>query len=420
MTYSIPQVQIQSDFLQVLKDNYDEETIWIRINDESFNIKIENSSLIYNLKDDIKIIKKNLKNDNNNIIYEINKFGIEKIILKFPIKYHNLIIKNNEFNQPNIICLSSIKNDKIMFGTSDGNIIKVNNNPLPLKINNYIFKKEAHFTYISKLISFKSGIMLLSCGLDMKIKIWKNDKFNSNFDLNPVRILDGKHKNRITDICTIGKGRNIISCGLDAKLIIWELGSGKSIWIGNRIKNLNDGYTSLCISKGGINGIDEDPFFECFGKIVWCGHKSGYISIWDLGTRLSLGEFQCNNENFSDENFSVENLDCIDGENIIVGLNNGDIIKFNYNKDLKLSKELWRTNIEKMEFLNSFINIKKIKIYLNSIIVLSDNYLVRLSFETGELENIFVGYDDTINSFSINDDILIATGKRGLILSFKL
>ncbi|GAV27165.1 hypothetical protein PMKS-000628 [Pichia membranifaciens] len=209
---------------------------------------------------------------------------------------------------------------------------------------------------------------------------------------------------------------------MQIKIVFWELGSGEAIWKGRRIRDLHDGCTSLCISKITIKEAHGDAgmFFECDGRVLWCGHVSGTVSVWDCSTRLSLGEFATNEGKFQVE--KIEALRTIDG--VIVGLNNGNIILFSYDFNQRTAKKVWEVNVEKPENEDVTINIKKIKAYKNSVIVLTDNYLVSLDLRTGYLIDTFVGYDESVSDFSVNemDNIskVVVVGKRGFLSMFRL
>lgn len=428
MVYNCPQIQIQSDTLQVVLENGNlgsnnekAESIWIRINDKTFNLTSSSIKKLIDEDNDLKLIQV----ENETAIYNFQYKDFSHFNLIFPYS-HSIFNSdnNNSYNLTSICCLD----DKIMIGNSSGDLLKFNN-PIPINITKYIEKKNAHWADITKIMSFSSGIVLLTVGLDMQIKIWQNDTDNSEFN-EPVRILKGVHKNRITDCLTIGKGRNIVTCGLDGLIVIWELGSGKSVWKGRRLRDLNDKYTCLSITE--FESTNETPvkdnitnnkvidnnefFFECNNKIIWCGHTSGFVSIWNLSNRLMLGEFITN-----DDGFQVEKIKSINNSNdLIVGLSNGNIIKFNYNFNEKILNKIWEVNVEKSEIKDLDINIKKIEIFKNSVIILTDNSLVRLNLTNGELIDIFVGYDEIINDFSINDNHLFVIGKRSFISVFKI
>lgn len=414
-TYYCPQIQIQSDALQVLIDNRDKEipvktreTVWFRVNDKSFNLLPDQFTLTD--KDNGILVK---QKSGNPTVYEYtnNNDNSSHCDLIFPYKHSILQFAK----QPNLTCICSL-NNMIIIGTGDGEIIKFEY-PISINIKKYILKKEAHWADITKIATFASKVVILTVGLDMQIKIWSNDMVDSEFK-EPARILKNEHKGRITDCVIIGTGRNIVSCGLDGQIVFWELGSGSAVWKGRRIRDLHDGYTCLDIVKvenDESNDNASDKFFECNGKLLWCGHVSGYISIWDCSTRLSLGEFKTN-----EDNTSVEKIKCINEHYIVVALNNGDLILYDFNFVTKKASMKWHSNVERIEVQETSVSIKDIQIYKDSIIVLSDNYLVRLNLDTGKLVDTFVGYDETLNGVSIYEDELIVVGKRGFISSFKL
>lgn len=212
----------------------------------------------------------------------------------------------------------------------------------------------------------------------------------------------------------IGKGRNLISCSNDGLINIWEIGSGESIWKGKRIKNLNDGCKCLALlevensnSNGNVSNNDNGKFFECYGKILFCGHSSGTITIWDLSNRLSYGEFITNNDNIGIEWIIVKDLN-----NIMCGLINGEIISYKYDLKSKENIENWHinTNIDD----NSIKNFKSKLINDNKLIILINQYFMELELINGKLNKLFVGIDEDINDFihiKETNELLI-TGKH--------
>jgi WD40 repeat protein len=408
--YIIPQVQIQSDALQVFLDyrqQESEEKVWLRIQNGSYNLSINKTSL-YDDENRISLLQDN----KISTIFKFYKDNEFKFNLVFPKKYHLFQNKNVE----NLTSVSACS-DKIMLGTDKGSIIKISN-PVPINITSEVIKETAHFADITKIMNFPSNLVLLTFGLDMQIKIWDNSSTDSKI-IKPIRILSGEHKSRITDCVMIGKGRNIVSSGLDGKAVMWEIGNGKPVWITQRISNLKDGCTSLAIFERKLNdnekALNSDNFFDCLGKVIVCGHISGVLSFWDCNTRLSFGEFITN-----DDGHSIGKIACLDSNNIIIGLNNGIVKCFKYNLNERKSELNWEIKVEVPEY-DEEIDIKNIKIFDKKyVLVLSSKYLVKINILDGHIIDIFTGYDETITDFTINNNELIAVGKKGFLTSFHL
>lgn len=414
--YSTPQVEIQSDALQVCFEHakgvseMSPATVWLRLGQKSFNLHVTNG-LMTDTEHDLKLVQREQIPTSYKIFYGQSK----PFNLVFPSTHFVLGIDR----QPNLTCICGLPN-MFVLGTSGGDLIKFSN-PIPINISKYVLKESAHYADVTHVMSFLSGLVLLTIGIDMQIKVWKNDSKDLDFG-SPIRVLKGIHRGRITGCVMIGRGRNIVSCGLDGQIVFWELGSGEAIWKGRRIRDLHDGCTSLCISNITIKETHSDTgmFFECDGKVLWCGHVSGTVSVWDCSTRLSLGEFATNEGRFQVE--QIEALSSLDG--VIVGLNNGNIILFSYDFSKRIANKVWEVNVEKPETEDVTINIKKIKTHKNSVIVLTDNYLVSLDVITGHLIDSFVGYDESVSDFSVSEinniSKVVVVGKRGFLSMFRL
>lgn len=405
---NIPLIEIQPDALQVLHDyqhyNGDSpwtEKIWLRKNNHSYSLSVNNNSF-YDNDNNIKIT---LRNGN---IFQYDD-GNYKLDIIFPKIYP--VFNNLQSIESNLTSLTKI-DDNLIIGNSNGSLIKFSY-PIGKSLINYELRKFAHFNDILKIMTFPSNKVIVTIGLDMQIKIWSiSDNNKEIINEKPLRILNKVHQSRINDIIMIGKGRNLISCSNDGLINIWEIGSGESIWKGKRIKNLNDSCKCLAIlevENGNSNGNDNDngKFFECYGKILFCGHSSGTITIWDLSNRLSYGEFITNNDNIGIEWINVKDLN-----NIIIGLINGEIISYKYDLKIKENIRNWHIKININD--NSIKNFKSKLINDNKLIILINQYFMELELINGKLNKLFVGIDEDINDFiHINEtNELLITGKH--------
>lgn len=411
--HSIPQVQIQPDTLQVLLDYKDgkskDEKVWLHINATTYNLSVNETSL-FDEEQGITVTRSKDSATEFLVRDDKNDWNFK---LEFPQKYHVLQTSDDY----NLTCIATC-NDKVMIGTDNGAIIKLAN-PLPINISKIIVKKNAHFADITKIMTFPSCTVLLTVGLDMQIKIWSN--VHAEDELNePVRVLGGVHKSRITDCVMIGKGRNVISCSLDGKIVMWEIGSGKHVWTGQRIRNLKDQATCLAIMEhaSGDEAVPvSDKFYECKDKILLCGYKSGYVSIWDCNTRLSLGEFQTNVDGIQ-----VNQISCDNDDRIIVGLDDGTLLRYTYNFDKREASLDWETQFDITGAFGKS-DVKKLEIIKDMAYVLTDSFLACVRVSDGKICKYLSGYEDSTEDFQLNhnkSNSLILVGKRGFIASYSV
>lgn len=402
-----PQIEIQADTLQAIHDcktnKTSNESIWIHINDEFFRLKVL-PKLLIDSKNSITMVQKRHRSNEYNL-----KYKDFEISLVFPMSYHLFSIDK----LPNFSCLKICSNS-VVFGTENGSIVETTN-PLSINISNPLIINKAHLADITKICMNRSNSILLTIGLDMQIKVWDNIRLVENHD-KPNKILSNVHKARITDCLLYNKDNNIISSGLDGKIVIWDLSSGSSIWIGRRIKDLNDGCNCLSLYSNNPlkNEEGEEDDKKC-ANILWCGHQSGIVSVWDCNKKLNFGEFLTN-----EDNLPVEKIESVDETTVVVGLNNGNLLCFKYDILSKTTFKLWEANIEKLNKDENYVNLKQLKVYNDYVIALSDNYFVKLDVKTGKTLDIFVGYDEIINDFDIFHNQIIAAGKKCFVVCLNL
>lgn len=390
----IPLIEIQADALQVLHDYQQKkdpnwsETVWFRVNEFLYTLTVSNNCM-YNKENDIRL---SLKQSKGNTVFEYRN-GETLFDLCFPKLYP--IFTNLPNIESNFTSLTKVDGNLVV-GNSNGSLITV---PYPIKIssNSYKLRSSGHYGDVLGVKTFASNSVICSFGLDMQIKIWSIKDTNELPFGEPLRVLKNVHKGRITDIVMIGKGRNIVSCGQDGRIVMWEIGSGENIWTRQRIKKLDDGCNSLDLLEMGDHEdetMDTGKFYECTNKILFCGHRSGVVTVWNLSNRLSYGEFITNGEQFAVEKLAVNDLN-----NIIVALSNGDLISFKYDLQTKETVENWHVNI----LQNQNINFKRLTTLGKSIILSVNQYLIELDMCDGTLRKAFVGMDEEINDVLINN-----------------
>ena len=415
ITRKIPLLQLQSDALQVLHekssvDGETSETVWFYYEGKPYTLEVTKAGM-FDDSNGIAITRKRPTTTGN--VFRFVK-DEESFDLLFPTKYYMFTSLS-----PTTFTSISQDGDKVMIGTDDGCIMKIPK-PTPININSLIVRKDAHYGDVLRLASFASEKVLCSVGLDMRVKVWDNRSATSEFG-DAVRVLEGVHTARVSDFALIGRGRNLVTCGYDGKVVIWEVGSGNSVWVGQRVRKRDDPCESIAILEveGGEQLEDvvmaDGRFFECAGKVAICGHRSGTISIWDLGTRLSYGELS------TGEN-GVEKLACVDMDHILVGLNNGVLACYSYDLSRRIGRLRWNVVVEEAEpKSDAGVSFKFVKVEGDSVIACTDNNFVRVSVDTGTLEAVFVGMEEPVcDMANYRGDEMLVVGKRSSLVSYTI
>jgi len=89
-----------------------------------------------------------------------------------------------------------------------------------------------HISDVNAAKFFPSGLVVLSAGADLRVKIWSVENGKS-----PVQL---GHLSGVTDVCVVDKGRNIVSVCRDGTCRLWDLGEAKCLAVfGNFECNIN-------------------------------------------------------------------------------------------------------------------------------------------------------------------------------------
>lgn len=303
--------------------------------------------------------------------------------------------------------------DKIQLGTFDGELItsplknpKITSNDEGEEDT----KKGCHFMGVNQVKILPSNEVCISLGSEGIMKVWSL----------PTNIESGEYvrsfNDRITCFEPMGKGRNVITGTRTGHVNLYDLGSNKVVWSGRRIKNLADPINCLKVidlSKGVY--IEHENMVEIQDKVVLVGHKSGYVSIWNMNNRLSLGEFDTKSE--------VTSIDYLDGD-VIIGNTLGQVQLYKYDFEEVKASMNWCTTVEVSLESEDDVSVTKLKVVNNEIIVLSQNRLVLLN-ENGCYLRQFIGYDYKLNDFCTyepqeNKFKLFVVGKYGHLGRYQL
>ncbi|KAK9377789.1 WD40-repeat-containing domain protein [Lipomyces chichibuensis] len=143
---------------------------------------------------------------------------------------------------------------------------------------------DGHLTYVTKVLFFPSGQVVLSAGGDMQIKLW-----SAADGSNPRTFLG--HKRAVTDLAMIGRGRNFLSASKDGTVKLWECGSGSLIHSFTNPLDIPIEPTTMAVSKrhDGISAAPSSPLeFETDDKLLTIGYDNGDIAIYGLSTKNVL------------------------------------------------------------------------------------------------------------------------------------
>ena len=184
---------------------------------------------------------------------------------------------------------------------------------------------EGHFGDIYNCKLFPSGVVVLSSGSDMRIKIWSAEDGSC-----PVTLTG--HSAPVTDTAIVDKGMNIVSTSKDGTVRIWSCGKGKCLEPSIRIDDvINCCAISSIKEQCGFNmsissddNIDRQDEVGLDDKILAVGGENGNIAILNLKARSILARCQ-----LPGKNVAVNAITFVDPLNLLlVGCENGEILCF--------------------------------------------------------------------------------------------
>uniref|UniRef100_A0A8R1DVU8 WD_REPEATS_REGION domain-containing protein n=1 Tax=Caenorhabditis japonica TaxID=281687 RepID=A0A8R1DVU8_CAEJA len=168
---------------------------------------------------------------------------------------------------------------------------------------------EGHLMDVYRCMFFPSGLIVLSAGMDMTLRIWAVDTGKC------ARVLKG-HTQPVTGIGIIGVGREVLSCSNDGTARMWSCASGETIesWAFEKGKCVDlavsvDSSRFAVISefrqlsvidlhgnkqRRDIN-LPSEPSALCFsgdeaGEIVFVGFEDGHVAAYNVAQQGLFGE----------------------------------------------------------------------------------------------------------------------------------
>lgn len=291
----------------------------------------------------------------------------------------------------------------IVVGNTDGEMRVLNCNSSGSKISTSV-KLDGHASHVTKAQFFPSGVVILSSGLDMRLKVW-DAKDGSN-----PRTFVG-HRGTVNDFAMIDRGRNFVSASSDGSLKLWDCASGSSLHTLTRFSCGDDGVNTIALTNyDGISDKTEGHANEASraGKAVFAGHDSGIISYHDIYNRVPI--FEINPQNSS----ACTSL-CLDSSyHLFTGFENGTLLSWDIRNTLCPLDNL---------FVNEYDSISKIYFSANSLYVASgiDNVFyvsVREGhIQNSDITNLTMPYE-RVSDFCFENDSYHSwcVGSNGLLL----
>lgn len=298
-------ITIQDSFEEVISDiengTLEQDRFWVaRRSIESE----ENQDFWY-----INVTKQGMKDDANKIKFLSEKdkkyqLQVDEEIYNLQSFYRKVNLANNRISSVTV----SSDNEYLIVGTKKGELIIYNlrTNTVEQKI------PEAHFEDITILKFFPSDKVIMSVGIDLKIKLW-------GLTGKLVRTMSNQVK-EITEIGLLGKtGRNFISGSRDGSIDIWECGQGQVIYSLKRIQNNNDPVNCFVIGRHESTGSKLSELeIETGNQCVYVGFDSGIIQQFNIGDHCQT------RVRFEDGNAGVSSIDISD-EVLVSGYNDGQL-----------------------------------------------------------------------------------------------
>lgn len=199
---------------------------------------------------------------------------------------------------------------KVLVGTSAGDIVQYSTADRKVSV----YRREAHYLQILKLLVFPSDKVLLSVGDDFRAQLWLLDAI----DEAPTRTFQ---KEKISDAALIGRGRNFVTSLLDGSVDVWECGSGDIVSTFRRIDDLADPAT--CVAVGVTNErhpLSSDKLFDCENAVLYVGYELGTIQQYNIA-----GHFQTKVRYRLQ---SAVTALCVVGETLVAGYANGEVVVY--------------------------------------------------------------------------------------------
>ncbi|EGT54250.1 hypothetical protein CAEBREN_28515 [Caenorhabditis brenneri] len=205
---------------------------------------------------------------------------------------------------------------------------------------------KGHAMDVYRCMYFPSGLVVLTCGMDMTIRIWAIDTGDC------ARTLKG-HIQPVTGIGIIGVGREVLSCSKDGSARKWNCGSAETVEVWNFEKGAcvdlavsvdSSRFAVICVNNHlsviDLNGEKEnmyvyqtrrdiqlpsEPNTLCFsddeaGEVVFVGFEDGHVAAYNVVQQSLIGEIVTQKGSVNCLKFFCNRL--------IVAFNNGGVLAY--------------------------------------------------------------------------------------------
>lgn len=145
---------------------------------------------------------------------------------------------------------------------------------------------QGHTGEVNRCAFFPSGVVVLSGGVDMKLKIWSAE------DAKCVATLVG-HTRGISDMAFLDRGKNIVSSSRDGFVRLWSVSQSKTL---HSFHDLDNQPINCCIVQPAWGGLKLTPpthrinEHECKteGRVLVGGSEGGRVMCWALQNRKQI------------------------------------------------------------------------------------------------------------------------------------